>query len=457
MGQNNSSIKNIFWLDKNIKNKENRYYCSEINRKYKINIKQFIDINSLFKKMKLIKFDIVIIIISGRLIEDYLKIFKEQIDSLFIIPIHIIFTNHKDIIINLLQEKYSEDLNNELIKIQNIVSQYEEIKNLLNKYLEEVQSEIQLGNLEKPIDYYYCFNFEYIEKSEQLILPYLYKKIMENIKISHSEINNFNLFLLENFGKNNKIKELVYKLIKVGNIPNEIIAKCWARIYTFDSSFYSNLNWNLMQLKSQQYNTFIQLLYSGLKNYSYKDKKNLFRGSIISNNEMEIIEELYNKKGNSNNFQSKVLIYSRTFLSFSLNEDIAKKFIKNKEGYSSVLFEVLNNEKNNSNAILSSFSDLQEEEEILFFPFSSFLIKEIINEKENLKKIILEYLGVYENIINERMESLTNKPDVMNNFYQKSNFSKDVFISKSILSEKNMNKNYIKESFSNQGQVKVQL
>ena len=42
------------------------------------------------------------------------------------------------------------------------------MKNLLNKYLEEVQSEIQLGNLEKPIDYYYCFNFEYIEKSEKL-------------------------------------------------------------------------------------------------------------------------------------------------------------------------------------------------------------------------------------------------------------------------------------------------
>ena len=59
--------------------------------------------------MKLIKFDIVIIIISGRLIEDYLKIFKEQIDFLFIIPIHIIFTNHKDNVIDLLQERYSED------------------------------------------------------------------------------------------------------------------------------------------------------------------------------------------------------------------------------------------------------------------------------------------------------------------------------------------------------------
>ena len=99
------------------------------------------------------------------MIEDYLKIFKEQIYLLFSIPIHIIFTNHKDIIINLLQEKYSEDLNNELINIQNIVSEFKDIKNLLNKYLKEVQSKVQLGNLEKPTDYYYCFNFEYIEKS----------------------------------------------------------------------------------------------------------------------------------------------------------------------------------------------------------------------------------------------------------------------------------------------------
>ena len=49
-----------------------------------------------------------------------------------------------------------------------------------------------------------------------------------------------------------------------------------------------------MKLKNQPYNTFIQMLYSGLKNYLYKDKKSLFIGSIISNNEMKIIEELYN-------------------------------------------------------------------------------------------------------------------------------------------------------------------
>ena len=104
---------------------------------------------------------------------------------------------------------------------------------------------------------------------------------MENSKVSHSEIKKFNQFLLQNFGLNKEINELINKLIKTENSYDEIISKCWARVYTFESSFYSNLNWNLMQLKSQQYNTFIQMSYSGLKKYSYKDKKNLFRGSII--------------------------------------------------------------------------------------------------------------------------------------------------------------------------------
>ena len=150
--------------------------------------------------MKLIKFefDIVIIIISGKLIGDYLKLFKEQIYFLNIIPIHIIFTNSKDFIINLLNKKYSEDLNHYLINIENIAPTFEAIKNLLNKYLEDEQSKISLGNLEKPKDYNDCFHFEYIERSEQLIFPYLYKKIMENIKVSHSEINKFNIFLLKN-------------------------------------------------------------------------------------------------------------------------------------------------------------------------------------------------------------------------------------------------------------------
>ena len=216
----------IFWVDENIKNQENQQYCDEIYNEYTINFTEFVDLNSIFEEMKLIKFEIVFIIISGKLIEDYLKLFKKQIDLLYIIPIHIIFTSHKNIIINLLKEKYSEDLNNYLINIENIASSFDEVKNILNKYFKDVPSKIKLGNLKKPKDYNYCFNFEYIEKSEQLIFPFLYEKIMENAKVSNLEIKKFNQFLLQNFGSNKEIKELINKLIKVGNIPNEIIAKC---------------------------------------------------------------------------------------------------------------------------------------------------------------------------------------------------------------------------------------
>ncbi len=426
-----SLIKNVLWVDQNIKNEENQKYCSQLKSQYGITVEQFIDINSLFIKMKEIKFDIAIIIISGELIGNYLEKFKEEQIDLYIIPIQIIFTNNKNDIINLLQNEHSEDLNNDLINIENIASN-KEFENLLNKYLKDEQSLIDKGNLKYPDDYNDCFTFEYIEEKGQLIYPYLYDKIMKNKKVSHSEINNFNVFLLENFGGNSGINEIISKLIKAGNISNEIIAKCWARVYTFESSFYPNLNWNLMQLNNQQYNTFIRILYSGLKYYSYKGNQNLFRGSIIANNEMEKIKEFYNKKGNSKDCENKVMIFSRTYLSFSLNEDTALGFIKYKEGYSSVLFELLNDEKKNSNAIISSFSVFPGEAEILFFPFSSFLIKEIIDENQNLTRIKLEYLGIYENIIKENMKK--------NKKAKNSKFLQEVIDSQSISNENNINK-----------------
>ena len=66
--ENKENKETIFWVDPNIKNKENQKYCYKIYSEYRINVKEFIDLNSLFEKMKLIKFDIVIIMISGKLI-----------------------------------------------------------------------------------------------------------------------------------------------------------------------------------------------------------------------------------------------------------------------------------------------------------------------------------------------------------------------------------------------------
>ena len=441
MGNYNSFVNSILWVDENINNEENQFYCSEINREFYISVDQYTDINSLYEKMMNIKFQVIIVIISGTLLEDFINRLKNEIPLLYSILITIVFTNHKDVIINLLKEKYSQFLDEGFFNIKNVVSNFDDMKNILFKLEDEQKIKRKLGNLQKPKDYTNCFNFEYIDKSEKLIFPYLYKKIMENKKLNSSEIKNFNIFLLENYGIDDNIHNLIKQLFLIEKVPDVIVSKFWAKTYTLESNFYYNLNWNLMQLKSKKYNTFIQMLYCGLKDFSYKEDKKLYRGSIISNIEMKKIEDFQtnNNIENSDNFKPKVLIYSRSFLSFSVKKDIALKFIKYIEGNTSILFEVLNHSNNNSNAVLSSISDYQEEE-ILFFPYSSFIIKEIItNENEKYKTIVLEYLGVYQNIINQSLKKVENETNLFNEIIQESPFINDVLFSQTLTNNKENN------------------
>ena len=102
------------------------------------------------------------------------------------------------------------------------------------------------------------------------------------------------------------------------DIPDDIIAKYWARIYTLQTPFYSNINRSLMQLKKQDYNTFIQMLYSGFKDLSYEKEDLLYRGMHISNEEIQKIENFFKQYkskelNNTNSFESGILVYSRAF------------------------------------------------------------------------------------------------------------------------------------------------
>ena len=104
---------------------------------------------------------------------------------------------------------------------------------------------------------------------------------MQNSKINFEEIKGTNKYLLENFGKISKLKKLVIPLLSLDDIPNNIIAKLWGRIYTLECSFYKNLNNSLMKLNNKGYNTFIRVLYKGLKEFEYSDNDMLYRGIIF--------------------------------------------------------------------------------------------------------------------------------------------------------------------------------
>jgi hypothetical protein len=138
----------------------------------------------------------------------------------------------------------------------------------------------------------------------------------------------------------------------------------------------------------------------------------LYRGAIMSDQEVVKLLEFYkNRNLNKEKFEPSYLIYSRTFLSFSKNESVAKNFAGSRDGAKKILFRLNNNFLDNitsSNADLKDISDIPEEE-VLFFPFSSFIITNI-TIKENIYYIDLEYLGMYKHIINECIEEINNNP-----------------------------------------------
>jgi hypothetical protein len=242
--------------------------------------------------------------------------------------------------------------------------------------------------------------------------------------MSNKDIKQTNLFMLENYGEDENIKNLIIPLLNIENIPSDIIGKFWGRIYTVESPFYKNLNNNLMKLDNEHYNEYIQMLYKGLKEFEFKENDILYRGTNISDEEVENILNFYKNKKNNDENQPKYLIYSRAFISFSKNREVSMNFIKDIPKTKKILFQLKNNFniKNLSNASLSKISVYPSENEILFFPFSSFIIENII-KKEDIYHISLEYLGIYEEKIKSKIKAVDKK--VMNNIIENSNFSKD--------------------------------
>ena len=127
----------------------------------------------------------------------------------------------------------------------------------------------------------------------------------------------------------------------------------------------------------------------------------MYRGTQLSNDEINLIQNsLKNKVIDLPN----IIAFSKTFLSFSKDPDVAKKFLRknNRNNDPKVFFEL--EKDDNIDYSLSTHSDIEnisflpQEREVLFFPFSSFEIKSIesiIIDFYNVYKINLKYLGEY--------------------------------------------------------------
>ena len=245
--------------------------------------------------------------------------------------------------------------------------------------------------------------FEYIDKKEKLFLPLFFKTLIDNV--SNNNTDKYTSSLFDEYSKDNEeIIELLGSIKSISDIPVEILSKYYARLYTAESNFYKNLNKDLGLNKVEKYLQFIKTLYEGVKLKSLPLSNNnvLYRGSKISNDEIKKIKEYMNKKVKD---LPSSIVFSKSFLSFTKDKKKANNYLnfnnKNKN-LSKVLFILEKDDNIGYN--LSTHGDIEKisffpnEREVLFFPFSSFEIKDIKETtlgNDKRYEIKLLYLGKY--------------------------------------------------------------
>ena len=407
------------WIDPEVFNEENTGYYNKIEEKCSITLLLFKTIDEAIDFIKSIDFVEVKIIISGKLYIEFVNTFKRKITDMSIIPKIIIFTSNKKRFLE--YNKEYENMDNTFYNIGGIATIVDEIidfikigkndikqndsifitNNLINSNTQNNQILLNSENNSQYKSDYVQLIFEYIDCKEKLALPILFKSKID--KVSNENIEKYTNLLYNSYSeKNEDIKNLLTSIISIKNIPIEILCKFYARLFTLDSEFHKDLNQDLRLNKKEKHLPYIKTLYEGVKLQSLPlaTASKLYRGSIISNNEINNIRKYLKNK--IKDLPSSI-VFSKSFLSFSKEPKVAKKFLdreESNENMQKVLF-ILEKDENLGNNLathgdIEKISFYPKEKEVLFFPFSAFEIKSSIeNKKEKRYDINLKYLGKY--------------------------------------------------------------
>ena len=412
----------LIWIDPNIDNNENTSYSKELRSMKSLKvIKLFKKIDESIDYMKKIEFDETKIIVSGRLYTELVEKFKKNIKEMYITPKIIVFTGSKENFIEL--NKNYENKDNKFYTFGGIAVGFSQIKTFLNADNESknnllsdfqiLSSDFSNDQIEQKMEETKLI-IEYIDNKEKLLLPLFFKSL---INVGGDDIDKYTKTLFNEYSKeNDKIKDLLNSIATMANIPIELLSKYYARIYTAEN-FNKKLNKDLDLNKTENYLLFIKILYEGLKLKSLPlaSKNTLYKGALISNNEIIKIKNYVQKKIEA--LPSSIL-FSKSFLSFYKDKNTANdslKFENKDKDLTKVLFILEKDDNLGYN--LSTHCDLEKisfktkEKQVLFFPFSSFEIKEIkeINiGKEKGYQIKLSYLNDY-------LKNIENDNNIINN------------------------------------------
>ena len=391
------------WVDANINNSENSEYSKYLIKKYQ-NIKLYTKVQEAITYFKTIKFHITYIIVSGSLFAEFISKLKNVINTISAVPKIIIFTSPET---SLYISKMGI-INDSFYNIGGFVLQFEKVLAFLNQkfFFKQLNFIRPLRREKMQTGGEFCF--ELLDNINDLVgalyLTRLFKEPQEE------QCSNFDKYLIDNYG--DVMKELISQIFNI-KCPISLRIKYWLRAYTLETKFYKNMNDDLMKDKIKLYIPYIQLLYSGLKinSFDFSSTQDLYRGALIK--KAEIKNLIYHLKKKKSNIPCG-LIYSKSFMSFSLDKNVAMDFMKKKkptEKEVRVLYILKTEEsdkksnaliyKNTTNADLTDISYFEDEKEILLFPFSIYEINEV-QKKENYYIIYLNILVKYKPIFNSK-------------------------------------------------------
>ena len=449
----------LIWIDANYNNPENTSYLKLLQKNKDLIYICFHDVSVAFNylfskkenKINKFKFREIFILISGRLYPDYYQQLKENINKINFLPICCIFTSYKlEKEIKIKTTSYKE-IGNQFYNKHGVKTNFIECIESFGKYTSFYNSKINKilnKNININRSYEGCLTFEQIYSKNQIVLPFLFHEIMENKSlIPNSEIINFESFIINNF-KQEKIQKIIMPMLYVKDFPREIVSKFFTRLYTEQTLFFSEMNKSLMR-KEKNYDTFTKVMYEGLYIGSLQQSKDeiLYRGTKMKKDEIENIRKLFDEwKKTTDEKLPKFFLYSRTFLSFTKLKEKIKSFIgKTDEFFYGIIFLLKNNKniaKNySSNADIECLSKYPDEKEVLFFPYTTFCLKNIYEQKyenQNCIFIELDYLGQYEYIFDQFKSDEQFQKEFINSLhFSGNNYSDEVINSNLFFSNEN--------------------
>ena len=386
----NKASPKVIWIDEALESLENKEYAQKLNSFGSFETYLFTNVDQAIVNMKLIKFQQTFIIVSGKLYyPEFVEKFKDNIKDMCFAPKILIFTKNKhDFVMT------SRIQNNTFYNFGGVYDRFDDIIEFLRA---ETQSKLEIKKADNV-----QLTFEYIDNKQKLILPLFFKTLIES---TNKNVDKYTSYLYDEYKENENVENLLNPIRYISDIPMEILSKYYARLYTAQSDFYNNINKELGQNKVDKYLPFIKTLYEGvkLKSLPLSNDKLLYRGGKISHKEIEDIKKYMKDKIQG---LPSSIVFSKSFLSFSKDKTVANNFLSHDNdniNLCKVLF-VLEKDDNieynlSTHADIEKLSFFPGEREVLFFPFSSFEIKDIkettIIGNERGYEIRLLYLGKY--------------------------------------------------------------